>query len=79
MAEVEVEVQISEYLTVSCENRLSTEFVDSEGRRQASCGSRKTGRPHDVVARICYADGRKCFVKGRTKAGRQLVRKLKAA
>jgi hypothetical protein len=79
MAEFEVEVQIAEYLTVSTEGRVSTEFVDSEGIRQASCGVRKTGRPHDVVARICYADGRKCFVKGKTKAGRQLVKRLQAA
>jgi len=79
MAEFEVEVQISDYLTVSYENLVSTEFVDEDGRRKASCGSRKTGRPHDVVARICYTDGRKCFVKGKTKVGRQFVQKLRAA
>jgi hypothetical protein len=79
MAEVEVEVRISEYLTASYEDMLSTEFVDSDGRRQASCGVRRAGWPHDVVARICYADGRKYFVKGRTKAGRKLVQKLRAA
>jgi hypothetical protein len=79
MAELEVEVQIAEYITVSAEDSLSTEFVDSDGRRRASCGRRKTGRPHDVVARICYKDGRRCFVKGNTKAGRRLVMRLKAA
>jgi hypothetical protein len=79
MADVEVEVQIAEYLTVSVKDNVSTEFVDSEGRRQASSGLRKAGRPHDVVARVSHSDGRKCFVRGRTKAGRQLVMRLKAA
>jgi hypothetical protein len=79
MAKLEVEVQIAEYITVSSGDSLSTEFVDSEGRRKASCGLRRTGRPHDVVARICYEDGRRCFVRGRTKAGRELVERIRAA
>lgn len=79
MAKTEVEVQISEYITVSVGDSLSTEFVDCLGKRQASCGMRRRGRPYDIVARVCYEDGRKCFVKGLTKAGRQLVERLRAA
>lgn len=79
MSDHEVEVQIAEYLTISYKSNLSTEFVDANGRRKASCGLRKEGRPHDLVARVCYDDGRKCFVRGVTKAGRQLVKKLRAA
>ncbi len=79
MADVEVEVQIAEYLTLSVKDNVSTEFVDSDGRRQASCGSRKSGRPHDVTARVCYEEGRKCFIRGRTRAGKELIRRLKAA
>lgn len=79
MAEVEVEVQIAEYITVSSEGRVSTEFVDERGRRRASCGSRKNGRSYDVTARVCYEDGRRCFVRGKTSAGKRLVEKLRAA
>lgn len=79
MTEVEVEVQISEYITVSSEGRVSTEFVDARGRRKASCGTRKNGRPYDVTARVCYEDGRRCFVRGKTEAGRRLVERLRAA
>lgn len=79
MADIEVEVQIAEYLTLSQRESVSTEFVDGDGRRQASCGSRKAGRPHDVVARVSEGDGRRCIVKGRTRAGRQLVQRLRAA
>lgn len=79
MAKTEVEVQIAEYITVSIGGSLSTEFVNCDGERRASCGMRRRGRPYDVVARVCYENGRKCFVKGLTKAGRQLVEKLRAA
>jgi hypothetical protein len=79
MTDVEVEVQISEYITVSTEDRVSTEFVDADGRRRASCGVRKSGRPYDVTARVCYEDGRKCFVRGKTSAGKRLVERLRAA
>lgn len=79
MAEVEVEVRIAEYLTLLAKDNLSTEFVDSSGVRQAVFGIRKVGRPHDVVARVSPSEGRKCFVRGRTKAGRQLVMRMRQA
>lgn len=79
MTEVEVEVQIAEYITVSVEVRVSTEFVDERGRRRASHGLRKNGRSYDVTARVCYEDGRRCFVRGKTSAGKRLVEKLRAA
>lgn len=78
MTEVEVEVRMLDYLTVSSERSLSTEFTDSDGRRLASSGLRKSGRPYDIVVRICYEGVRKCFVKGRTAAGRSLVELLRA-
>ena len=79
VCDLEIEVMMSDYITVAFERRVTTEFVDSKGRRKASAGIRKRGRPYDVTARICYEDGRKCFVRGKTAAGRELVETLKAA
>lgn len=73
MAEVEVEVGLMDYLRAIVGTRISTEFVDSNGRRRASAGRRLGGRPYDVVARICYDGERRCFVSGKTEAGRLAV------